>query len=88
MHNYIIKKMKKKLTDEERKIAEELLKDIKGEIQGSIDDESVGKVVKKIVKLSQEGLKEEEIIDEVKADIKPIIYETCTEKLDRYCGAC
>jgi DNA replication initiation complex subunit (GINS family) len=78
--------MEKELTDEEKKIAEKLHKDIKSEILSSIADESVGKVVKRIVKLSKEGLNEEEIIEVVKVDLKPIAAATCTDRLDRYCG--
>jgi hypothetical protein len=78
--------MEKELTDEEKKIAEKLHKDIKSEILSSTTDESVGNVVKRIVKLSKEGLNEEEIIEVVKVDLKPIAAATCTDRLDRYCG--
>jgi hypothetical protein len=78
--------MEKELTDEEKKIAEKLHKDIKSEILSSTTDESVGNVVKRIVKLSKEGLNEEEIIEVVKVDLKPIAADTCTDRLDRYCG--
>lgn len=62
--------MKKIWTDEEKKIAEEMLNDIKTRIRGSVDDESLEKVVKKIVNLSKEGLKEKEIVEQIREDIK------------------
>ena len=65
MCNYTIKKMKKELTDEERKVVVELL----SKINTRCTDESIEKVVKKIVKLSDEGLKEEEIIEQIKDDV-------------------
>lgn len=60
--------MEKELTDEEKKIAEKLFKEIKSEIQSSITDESVGELVKAIVKLSKEGLTEEEITKQLRED--------------------
>lgn len=61
--------MKKELTDEEKKIAEELFKNIRDEIKASKHDERVENVIKKIVKLSKEGLKEDEILAEISDDV-------------------
>jgi len=61
--------MEKELTDEEKKIAEELYKSIRDENKSPKHEERLENVIKKIVKLSEDGLKEDEILVQVRDDV-------------------
>lgn len=58
--------MSEQWTDEERKIARKLYDEIKDEIEKNYSDEAMVKAVEKIVALSKEGLKEDEILRKIK----------------------
>ena len=61
-------KMDEELTDIEKNIAEELLVNIKAKVLRNTSDEKIVKIAGNIVKLSNEGLTEEEIIKQLKID--------------------
>ena len=60
--------MEKELTDEEKKIAEALYKSIRDEITSPKREEKMENVIKRIVKLSEDGLKENEILGKLSSD--------------------
>ena len=60
--------MDEELTDIEKNIAEELLVNIKAKVLRNTSDEKIVKIAGNIVKLSNEGLTEEEIIKQLKID--------------------